>query len=159
MRVHRILTGLIAFALIGLVPFISNGSATAAEAGAHVGRSVAGSHAPAARAKPHRKITDRIVAKGTHKLVFKGRVLGKPLYSNKVVKIQRKVGKNGHWKLFKKVKSGTKGSIKTQVPAGGRNCNSATGNGAGCWYFRAFTPATNSYSASHSPGKYFTYRY
>jgi hypothetical protein len=49
--------------------------------------------------------------------------------------------------------------VRTQVPAGGKNCNPSTGNGSGCWFFRAFTPSTKSYAASHSPGKYFTYRY
>ncbi|MCW2792465.1 MAG: hypothetical protein JWO76_1563 [Nocardioides sp.] len=159
MRMHRIVTGLVAFALIAFVPFVSTSSATAVKAGVGADRSSAITQAPAQRAKPHRKITDKIVQKGLHKLVFKGHVLGKPTYGKKVVKIQRKISKSGHWKLFKKVKSTKKGGVKTQVPAGGRNCNSATGNGGGCWYFRAFTPATKSYAASHSSGKYFTFKY
>jgi hypothetical protein len=160
MRMYRILTGLIAFALIGLVPFVSSSAATATVRDAQVGRTAVSTQAPAARAaKPHRKISDKIVARGTHKLIFKAHVKGDPTYSKKVVKIQRKIGKHGHWKRFKTVKSNNAGRVKTQVPAGGRNCDSSTGRGSGCWYFRAFTPKSKHYAGSYSPGNYFTYRY
>ena len=65
MRMHRILTAVIAFALFGLAPLVAGSSATAVTA------ERAG--APAHRL-PHRDLHDKVVKVGAHKLIFKGRV-------------------------------------------------------------------------------------
>ncbi|MBB6627341.1 hypothetical protein H5V45_08415 [Nocardioides sp. KIGAM211] len=148
MRMHRIITGAVAIALAGSVPFISATSAQAAPAVGHRTSAVAHTApAPAARQLPRREISENIVKKGARTLVFKGKVKGQPHYSNKIVKIQRKVGKHGAWRTYKKVRSGQLGGFKAKVGAP-RN---------GRWYFRAYTPKTDKFRASHSAGNYYTY--
>jgi hypothetical protein len=138
MRMHRILTGLVAFALIGFVPFVSSSSATAAVDGARVAQATT---APTVESRlPKREINAKVVQKGSRTLIFKGKVTGEPKYSKKVVKIERRIGKGGNWKQYAKVKSTKQGGWRHQVGAP-RN---------GRWYFRAMTPKTNSYAKSYS---------
>lgn len=140
MRMSRILTGLIGLALGGVAPLAITSSATAADHG------VAATHAsaaptPAARETlPARDITSKMVKVGPHKIVFKGKVKGAPKYANKLVKIERRIGKQGAWKFYKQVRSTELGNWKSPVGAPRR----------GKWYFRAVTPKTNNYRKSYS---------
>lgn len=147
MRMNRIITGFVAFALAGSVSLVSASSAQAAPAVGHDAATTTSAQAPVARKLPKRHITEKIVQKGTRKLVFKGKVTGKPAYSHKVVKLQRRVGKHGHWKTVAKMKSNKKGHVHHRVGAP-RN---------GRFYFRAATPKTGKFRASHSAGNFYTY--
>jgi hypothetical protein len=140
MRMHRIVTGLVAFALIGFVPFVSGSAATAAPATVGASHSAVSHQSTAKTALPHRTINAKIDQKGPRKLIFKGKVTGKPVYAKKVVKIERRIGKHGKWKSYAKTHTTKTGGWRHQVgaPRSGR------------WYFRATTPATNSYAKSHS---------
>ncbi|MFC4783078.1 hypothetical protein ACT8ZV_01290 [Nocardioides sp. MAHUQ-72] len=139
MRMNRITTGLISFALVGLAPLAVSTSADAATSGKAAHAATAPS-ATERQALPKREITSKIVQKGTRKLVFKGKVKGEPKYADKIVKIQRRVGKNGSWKFYAKDRTDNLGYWKHAVGAP-RN---------GRWYFRAMTPKTGQYSRSYS---------
>jgi hypothetical protein len=149
MRMHRMLTGLVAFALIGLVPFVSTTSADAATSAGRAAASTTPASSTTARAQlPAREITAKIAQPAPRKLVFKGKVKGDPKYAHKLVKVERRIGKGGNWKLYKKLKSGSRGGWATEVGA----------PRTGKWYFRAVTPETNSYRKSFSR-VWYTYSY
>jgi hypothetical protein len=159
MRMNRILSGVLGLALAGAAPVITANAAVAATGATSHSAVRAGAPSSTNReALPKRKISEKIV-EGSNKLIFKGKVKGDPTYKKKIVKIQIKKGSGGSWHFLKKVKTGRLARFQSQVPAGGRNCNSTTGKGAGCWYFRALTPKTGKYRQSHSAGHYFTFRY
>jgi hypothetical protein len=67
MRIYRILTAVIAFALLGLAPLAFTSTASAAVSADRVST-------PAAHRLPHRNLHDKVVKVGAHKLIFKGRV-------------------------------------------------------------------------------------
>jgi hypothetical protein len=149
MRMNRILTGLLGLALAGAAPVITTSAADAATP--HVGAHAARATAPETSAReklPKREITARVVKKSARVLVFKGKVKSDPAYSHKIVKIQRKIGKHGHWKPYAKDRTTNKGNWAHRVGAP-RN---------GKWFFRAWTPKTDHYGRSFSE-VWFTYSY
>lgn len=141
MRMNRTLAAVIAFAMLGLVPFVSNSTAVAATRhGAVAASQPAAASATAERKQlPEREIVTEGVKQG-QKLILKGKVKGAPKYARKLVRIERRIGKDGNWKTYKKLKSEAKGGFRTQVGA----------PRTGKWFFRAVTPKTNSYRKSYS---------
>jgi len=140
MRMNRILTGLVGLALAGVAPL---GITSSANAAAHGVAAAHASSAPAVAARetlPPREITSKMVKVGAHKIVFKGKVKGSPRYANKKVKIERRIGKKGVWKVYNQVRTTDLGNWKSRVGA----------PRTGKWYFRAVTPKTNNYRKSYS---------
>jgi hypothetical protein len=140
MRMTRIMTGLINVALVGLAPLTITSSADATTA--H-GVAAARDAAPTTATRetlPAREITSKMENVSARKIVFKGKVKGDPKYANKVVKIERRIGKKGDWKTYNKVRSTDLGNWKSPVGA----------PRTGRWYFRAVTPKTNNYRKSYS---------
>ena len=127
MRTNRFLTGLLGLALAVLAPLAPTAPADAA-------------------GLPAREISSRMVKVTAHKIVFKGKVKGDPKYAGKVVRIERRIGKQGTWRSYNKVRSTDLGNWRSRVgvPRTGR------------WYFRAVTPQTNNYRKSYS-GVWYTY--
>ena len=141
MRMNRIITGAIGLAMAGLAPLAATSAATAATGhGTAAARAVPAPAAAPRESLPPREITSRMVKVSAHKIVFKGKVKGDPKYSDKIVRIERRIGKGGSWKLYKKVRSTELGNWKCQVGA----------PRTGKWYFRAVTPKTNNYRKSYS---------
>lgn len=141
MRMNRTLAAVIAFAMLGLVPFVSNSTAVAATRHSAVAasQSAAASATAERRRLPEREIVTEGVVKG-QKLILKGRVKGAPKYARRLVKIERRIGRDGNWRTYRKLKSQAKGGFRTQVGA----------PRTGKWFFRAVTPKTNSHRRSHS---------
>jgi len=140
MRMNRILTGLIGLALGGVTPLAITSSATAAEHGVAAAHASATPASAARETLPAREITSKMVKVGAHKIVFKGKVKGSPRYANKKVKIERRIGKKGAWKVYNQVRTTDLGNWKSRVGAPRQ----------GKWYFRAVTPQTNNYRKSYS---------
>lgn len=141
MRMNRILTGTIGLALAGLAPLATTSTATAAAGhGIAAARTSTASTTAPRESLPPREITSKMVKVSAHKIVFKGKVKGDPKYANKVVKIERRIGKKGDWKVYNKVRSTDLGNWKSPVGA----------PRTGRWYFRAVTPKTNNYRKSYS---------
>ena len=137
---HRILTSLIAFALIGFAPFVTASSARAAAADS-VHRA---STAPSARALPRRDLHDTVV-KRQGKLIFKGRV--DPGHGPVV--IQKKTCRACAWRKFKVVSTtGDLNQWRVRIYAP-RN---------GYWFWRGFVKAYGGYAKSKT-GVWRTYTY
>jgi hypothetical protein len=66
MRMYRILTAVIAFAMFGLAPLAGAANAS--------GVSADRASAPTAHRHPHRHLHDKVVKVGAHTLIYKGRV-------------------------------------------------------------------------------------
>jgi hypothetical protein len=119
-------------------------TASAADAAVHaVGAdqlSPAGQHRMARQNLPAREISSKMDKKGTHKIVFTGKVKGDPTYASKRLKIERKVGKHGTWRTYAKPRTNDNGWWRQRVGAPKR----------GKWFFRATTAATKHYRESHS---------
>ncbi|WP_344153247.1 hypothetical protein [Nocardioides koreensis] len=138
---NRIITGVIGLAMAGLAPLATASTATAATGHEPAaGRTGTASTTAPRESLPPREITSKMVKVSAHKIVFKGKVKGAPKYANKIVRIERRVGKGGSWKLYQKVRSTDLGNWKCQVGA----------PRTGKWYFRAVTPKTNNYRKSYS---------
>ena len=140
MRMTRIMTGLISVALVGLAPLTITSSADATSA--H-GVAAARDAAPTTATRetlPAREITSKMENVSARKIVFKGKVKGSPRYANKKVKIERRIGKKGAWKVYNQVRTTDLGNWKSRVGAPRQ----------GKWYFRAVTPQTNNYRKSYS---------
>jgi len=140
MRMNRITTGVVSVALVGLAPLTMASSADATTAHGAAGAPAAASTTAARETLPAREITSKMENVSARKIVFKGKVKGDPKYANKVVKIERRIGKKGDWKSYNKVRSTDLGNWKSPVGA----------PRTGKWYFRAVTPRTNSYRKSYS---------
>lgn len=128
MRLQRIMTALIALALMGLATFASPASAQAAPSGERV------SAAAQARDLPRRDMNDKVVKNKKGWLIFKGNV--DPGWNHKNVKVYKKAG--GKWSLFKKVKTDGQGrwSVRIYAP---RNGN---------WFWKGIVPKAGGYGKS-----------
>jgi len=116
MRLNRIITGLIACALLGLAPIALGSSAQAAGEGA--GASVAGPTSGSDtghRARPARNVTSKVVKK-KGELYLKGNV--DPGYSNSRVIIQKKNCRGGcAWHAFKTAPTDRDGRFRGRITA------------------------------------------
>ena len=140
MRMNRVLTGLISFALVGLAPLATTSATAATEHGAAAARATTAPSVVARESLPKREITSKIVQKGPHKLIFRGKVKGDPAYDHKIVKIQRRIGKDGAWHVWRKTRTDDSAVWRQQVPA----------PRTGRYYWRAMTPKTKHYGNSYS---------
>ncbi len=129
MRLQRIMTALIAIALMGLVSVVGSGAAQAAPAAQR-----ADSAATHARDLPRRDMNDKVFKNSKGWLIFKGNV--DPGWNHKNVKVYKKAG--GKWSLFKKVKTDGSGrwSVRIYAP---RNGN---------WYWKGIVPKAGGYGKS-----------
>lgn len=141
MRMNRIVTGVIGLAMAGLAPLATAETATASAGHAPAtARAVTAPVTAPRESLPAREITSKMVKVSAHKIVFKGKVKGAPKYAGKIVRIERRIGKGGAWKLYKKVRSNDLGNWKCEVGA----------PRTGKWFFRAVTPKDDNYRKSYS---------
>jgi hypothetical protein len=131
MRLQRILSALIAVALIGLTTI---GLAGPAQAVPIADR--AGSMAAHARDLPKRNLHDKVVKNSKGWLIFKGNV--DPGWNHKNVRVFKRLTKGGAFRLFKKVKTDGEGrwSVRIYAP---RN---------GYWYWKGVVPKSGGYGKS-----------
>jgi hypothetical protein len=127
MRIHRILTAVIAFALLGLAPLALSSTATAVTADRV--------SAPAAHRLPHRDLHDKVVKVGAHKLIFKGRV--DPGHGPVI--IQKKNCRKGcPWHKVNSVKTDADSRWRTRIYAPRH----------GEWFWRGYVKAYGGYAKS-----------
>ena len=125
MRMHRVLTAIIALALLGFLPFVGSSSATARGA-AQTGEQA--SAAASAAEKLSRDLNDKAVQRG-EKYFIKGRAT--PEGGNKTVIFKRKTCKSGcAYKLYQKVRTDGDGrfSVRVLFPATSRPT----------WYYKGY---------------------
>ncbi len=140
MRINRILAGAIGLAMAGSAPLAATSAANAVEPAPAAARAAAAPVTTARESLPAREITSRMVKVTPHEIVFKGKVKGSPKYAKRLVTIQRRIGKGGSWKRYRRVRSTDLGNWKCQVGVPRK----------GKWFYRAVTPRTNSYRKSYS---------
>lgn len=133
MRMTRILTGLVAFALLGLTPLALTAPANAARAEA-LRVAAARPAAPAGRALPTRDLHDRIVQPSRHKLIFKGRV--DPGHGPVV--IQKKACRACKWHRYQVVTTDDDSRWRVRIYAPRH----------GYWFWRGFVKAYGGYAKS-----------
>lgn len=133
MRMYRILTAIIAFALLGLIPLVEVSSASAG-----VAESVKPTASDASsRALPRREMHDKVTQPSRHKLMFSGRV--DPGHGP--VFIEKKECRKGcHWKRFAKVKTDRDSRWKVRIFAPHR----------GEWFYRGYVKAYGGYALSRT---------
>jgi hypothetical protein len=131
MRLQRILTALVAVTLIGLTTVGLTGSAQAVPATDRAGS--VGAHA---RDLPKRDLNDRVVKNSKHWLIFKGNV--DPGWNHKIVKVYKRLTKDGPFSLFKKVETDVAGrwSVRIYAPRDGY------------WYWKGVVPKAGGYGKS-----------
>ena len=133
MRPQRIVTALIAVALIGLTTIGVTGPAQAVPAADRTGSTTA--HA---RDLPRRKLHEAVVKNKKGWLIFKGNV--DPGWNNKHVQVYKKLTKGGSFSLFKKVRTDATGRWRTRIFA----------PQDGYWYWKAVVPKSGGYGRSTS---------
>ncbi len=146
MRISRIISGLIAFALIGLLPAAA--PATASEGPTHARSGTAAAAAPAARdlaarVKPSRRIGIHINEPKRNKFFIHGQV--RPKYQGRFLTVQRKLKGEKHWDKFKVVKTDRHSKYRTQV---------AEKRSTGTVFYRVTSRKTDSFKLSHSKRVY-----
>lgn len=140
----RAVGGVLAVALLGLaVPGPSAAAAATEEGrGASISQveAAAGDDAVAAR-RTTRDITINGNEPRPSKFVISGKV--RPEYDRKVVVVERKVGKNGKFKTYKRIKTNGKSQYRTGV---------AELRNRGKVFYRTKTAATKNFKVSYSDG-------
>ena len=128
---QRILTALIAVALIGLTTVGLTGIAQAVPAADRSGS--VGEHA---RDLPKRAMHDRVVKNSKGWLIFKGNV--DPGWNHKNVKVYKRLTKGGPFNLFRKVQTDGEGrwSVRIYAPR------------TGYWYWKGVVPKAGGYGTS-----------
>jgi hypothetical protein len=131
MRMHRILTAVIAFALFGLTP-LAVASTASARVASDVDRS---SQADAGKRLPHRNLHDKVVSPSRHKLVFKGRV--DPGHGPVIIE-KKNCRKGCPWHKVDKARtdSNSRWSIRIFAPHHGE------------WFYRGYVQAYGGYAKS-----------
>ena len=131
MRMQRILTALIAVALIGLTTVGLMGPAQAVPTADRA--SSVGAHT---RDLPKRAMHDKVVKNSKGWLIFKGNV--DPGWNHKNVRVFKRLTKGGPFNLYKKVKTDGEGrwSVRIYAP---RN---------GYWYWKGVVPKAGGYGKS-----------
>jgi hypothetical protein len=130
MRIYRIITAVIAFALVGLIPFSVAPTASGAVA-ADEDRAV---HAPTVKRLPHRQMHDKVVSPTRHKLIFKGRV--DPGHGPVI--IEKRNCKRCPWHKVDKAKTDadSRWSVRIFAPRRGE------------WFYRGYVKAYGGYAKS-----------
>jgi hypothetical protein len=120
MRAQRLVTALVALALLGLVTVGASGSAHAATA------------------LPKRDLNARIIKNDKGWLIFKGNV--DPGWNDRNVQVYKRKTKDGTFKLVKKVATDGEGrwSLRIYAPR------------TGYWYWKAVVPKSGGYGKSAS---------
>lgn len=131
MRMHRILTAVMAFALLGLTPFVGVSSASAG-----VAEFVRPTTSDAsAKALPRREMHDKVTQPSRHKLIFSGRV--DPGHGPVI--IEKRTCKTGcPWKKVDQVKTDQDSRWRVRIYAPRR----------GAWFYRGFVAAYGGYAKS-----------
>ncbi|MCW2764985.1 MAG: hypothetical protein JWO11_944 [Nocardioides sp.] len=132
MRMYRILTAVVAFALVGLTPLAIPSAASAVVAAA----ADRGDPAGAARALPHRKMHDKVVQPRRYRLIFKGRV--DPGHGP--VFVERKNCRRCRWHRVDKVRTDGTSRWQVRIYAPRR----------GEWFYRGYVPAYGGYARSRT---------
>jgi hypothetical protein len=135
---RKILTGLIAITLLGVVPVALAGSPASAGTAAAV--NTAGSaEASASRALPRREITSKVVRVKGNKLRFKGNVSPGHVFKTVFI-MKRDCIRRCQWHVFNKVKTDRDGRFRSPVTAPKRGSD----------YFRAMVRKHGGYARSYS---------
>ena len=136
---RNFLTGLIAIALLGVVPVALAGSPASAGTATAVHHPAGSAEASAARALPRREITSKVVRVKGDKLRFKGNVSPGHVFKSVFI-MKRDCIRRCEWHVFNKVKTDRDGRFRSPITAPKHGSD----------YFRAMVKKHGGYARSFS---------